>query len=103
MDQLTMFAQNIYLLIGLLLFLIIVIVFIIASWTGLNVLFFLRGKRTSDQALAAAKIGPDGRPLPPAGQGICDRCQAIPKEVYFMPEGERLCRSCYEAKLISKG
>lgn len=38
---------------------------------------------------------PDGTPWPPAGRGMCDKCQKAFERVYQMPDSSRMCPTCY--------
>jgi hypothetical protein len=94
-QSLTFFAQNIFLLIGLLFVAGVLVVLVFCLWTGAKVGFFVRRRRQAEREAAAAKIGPDGRPYPPAAEGLCDRCQRAFNRVYYVPDGPRLCAECY--------
>ena len=54
-------------------------------------------KRRADWLAELAKIGPDGKPYPPHGRGICDVCKNACEKVYFKPDGKRICQPCYDA------
>ena len=95
MDQLQMFALNIHLLIGILVCGGCSLVLLIAVWTLMKVLRFQRTQARGEKEQQAARIGRDGKPLPPTSQGICDRCGRIFREVYHLPDGTRLCATCY--------
>lgn len=96
-QSLVFFAQNIFLLVGLLFVVGVLAVLIFCIWTGTNVGLFLRRRKRAAKAAAAARTGPDGRPYPPAAEGLCDRCQRAFDRVYYEPNGPRLCRDCYAA------
>ncbi|MCK4343322.1 MAG: hypothetical protein KAY37_16530 [Phycisphaerae bacterium] len=95
------FGQNIYLLIGLLVFLAIVIFVIIVAWTGINIGVWRAQKKNAEQQDLRRKFLPDGRPLPPTGRGVCTACCRACEKVYHLPTGERLCPMCFE-RLESK-
>lgn len=95
MSQLEMFALNMRLLVGILVFLGLVFVLLFASWTGLKMwTFHVRRRRAEDEA-RARKYRPDGRPYPPVAAGICEKCGGAFDEVFHLPNGTRRCRSCY--------
>ncbi len=54
--------------------------------------------RVEKAAIASrlASIGPDGKPYPPSGRGLCDNCSKVVEKVYFLPSGRRLCPKCYK-------
>ena len=95
MDQLRMWGQSIYLLLGILLFLLITAVIVIVFWTGFRIWFSRLRQRRDDDRLHEMRHRSDGRPLPPIGEGMCDRCQGVFDAVYHLPSGRRLCRGCY--------
>ena len=96
MDQLQMFGLNIHLLIGILLVLAIGLVLVIAVWTGVKVWLFRKQQESAERDVQRKKIGRDGRALPPRGAGFCEKCQKA-GEVFHLPDGKRLCETCYES------
>lgn len=96
MDQLQMFGLNIHLLIGILLVLSIGAFLVIAVWTGVKVWLFRKQQETAEREGQRRKIGRDGRALPPRAAGFCEKCQK-PGEVFHLPDGRRLCVTCYES------
>ncbi len=85
----------------------IAIIFCFLALIALVILaFFLLGclkvamlqLRQKKAAIAAhlASIGPDGKPYPPSGRGLCDNCSKVVEKVYFIPSGRRLCKRCYK-------
>jgi hypothetical protein len=94
-QSLTFFAQNIYLLIGLVFVAGVLAVLVFVGWTAARTGLFVHRRREAEREAEAAKIGPDGRPYPPAAEGLCDRCQRAFNRVYYVPNGPRLCPACY--------
>ncbi len=94
MGQLEMFGQNIYLLIGILLALVLALILFIVSWTGIKIWLFRKGQRQEELEERRRRIGRDGRPLPPRAAGICEQCQKA-GDIFHLPEGRRLCSECY--------
>jgi len=95
------FGLNIYLLIGILFVALVAGVVLVILWM---VAKQLRWRVARDRALREAqeaKIGPDGRPYPPAGMGLCHGCKKAFDRVYFLPSGEQLCPRCYERHVLS--
>ncbi len=90
-----MFGANIYLLIGLLLAGGLLVLIVVSIWTGAKIVWWQRQRRRADAAEQRRKIGPDGRPYPPAARGVCGRCARASETVYHLPGGERLCPECY--------
>lgn len=97
--RLIMFAQNICLLIFLLLIAIVGFALLIATWTGANLFVWRSAQKKAELQAQRAKNDPLGNPLPPATRGICESCQRFSENVLHLPEGRRLCRSCYDASL----
>ncbi len=40
----------------------------------------------------------NGRGYPSKGRGLCDECGGMSEEVFFLPTGRRMCKTCYEAR-----
>jgi hypothetical protein len=95
MGNLNVFAQNIYLLLGLLVFAGVTFVVIILSWSGIRVWFWQRSVDRATQAWRATRYRPDGTRFPPSGPGICFHCHTAFKKVYYLSTGDRVCPSCY--------
>ena len=91
------FAQNIYLLIALLLVLAVGVVLLLATVTGVKLGIWHLRERHERARHRRERFRPDGKPYPPAGRGICDRCGQPFEKVYHMPSGERLCPDDYNA------
>lgn len=101
-NQLVMFGQNIYLLIAVIFLLALFGVIVFAGWTALRAALFTWRQRREEEAVRAAKLDRDGRPLPPVAEGLCDRCQRAFNRVYHVPGGQRLCPTCYELALAAR-
>ncbi len=101
-NRLVMFGQNIYLLIAVIFLLALFGVVVLAVWTAVRAMLFTRRQRREEAAARAAKLDHDGRPLPPASEGLCDRCQRAFNRVYHVPSGPRLCPMCYELSLPAR-
>jgi hypothetical protein len=95
MDQLQTFGLNIHLLIGILLVLSFGAILVIAVWTGVKIWLFRKRQDAAERDVQRRKIGRDGRALPPRGAGLCENCQKA-GDVFHLPDGRRLCESCYE-------
>jgi hypothetical protein len=92
-----MFSQNIYLLIGILFFVALAFVALVLSWSGARIAIFRLRQRKSDREVHAARFHEDGAPIPPRGEGLCNRCGRAGFEIYCLPANGRLCESCYGA------
>lgn len=92
-----MFAQNIYLLIGILLFLALVFVAFVLGWSGIRMALFGWRQRKARRDQHAARFHDDGTPIPPRGEGLCGRCGRAGFDIYHLPANQRLCESCYRA------
>ena len=91
MDRQTMFAQNIFLLIGILLALAILSIVVIVSWTGIRVWLFTRGQKKD----GAAPEG-QGEGLLFRERGMCEGCGLYLDKIIKLSDGGRLCRNCFE-------
>lgn len=89
-----MFGQNIYVLIGLLVFAAVCVVLLIASWTGVKVLSFKLSQKKAETEERQRKRHPDGTVIPTA-PGVCIKCGQVFPQVYHLMEGNRLCETCY--------
>jgi len=95
MTQLEMFALNMRLLIGILVFLALVFVFLFVTWTTLKMWRFRRQRRRAEAEVRARKYRPDGRPYPPRAPGICEQCGGTFADVFHLSNGARRCQTCY--------
>ncbi len=92
------FGQNLYLIIGAVLLLIVLLCVVISIWTGVNVAFWRRARKQAEAQEQRRKFGPDGQPYPPVARGMCDRCHRVYEAVYHLPSGERRCPACYDTE-----
>ncbi len=53
-----------------------------------------RRRRAREEA-ARNKYDLHGKPYPPHGRGICRKCSCAEELVYYLPDGQQLCRECY--------
>ena len=96
MTNFSMWGANMYLLIGLLLFLAAGAVVVVALWTGLKVWMWRIRQRRAWAEYRRQSQRADGRRYPPFTGGVCDHCKRVSKKVYHPASGPRLCSSCYE-------
>jgi len=103
MTQLDSFALDMRFLLGLIIFLVILFIVVIAAWTGVKVWLFRSRQKREQQRVYARTHLPDGRPIPPTGEGVCEQCQGVFDKVYHLPSGRRLCSECYVASNEASG
>ena len=82
--------------------LIAAVVAIVVIITVKRMLVWKVQKVRDDLASQLAKIGPDGKPYPPHGRGICHVCRNAFEKVYFTPDGGRICPDCYDEACQTK-
>jgi hypothetical protein len=95
-QQIRMFGQNIYYLIGLLLALGFGSVVAVVCWTGLKIALFSLRRRRSEQLYRQQTRRADGKRYPPVACGFCDACGRSSKSIYHPSCGVKLCAPCYE-------
>lgn len=93
--QLQMFAQNIRLLIGLLVCAVIGLGLLVLSWTVFRAYRFNRRLKRAEETLSGGPRAPGGADVPPRAPGVCHRCARVDEAVYHLPTGERVCPACY--------
>lgn len=93
-DRVTL-AINLALIIGAVILAVVVLLLIVAGWTGINIVSWNRRRRQGEIEYRARRVRPDGTPYPPAGRGLCDGCQQVHDPVYHLPDGQRFCPECY--------
>ena len=98
MNQLTMFGQNIKLLIGILACIGVAIIIGLVIVVAIRSVYSTHRQRTSLNRYAKSRRDAGGRPLPPTGMGVCRKCGAALPDIYFLPDGDRLCRECFNAQ-----
>ena len=96
-QDLVNFGQGIYLLIGILVFLLFAGMVGLVVYVALRVWIFQLKQRRSQGAYLKRTRRADGKTYPPQGFGICEQCGHIRKVVYFLTNGKKLCHDCYEA------
>ena len=95
MGQLENWSLNLHWLIGFLTCLGIVLILVVAAWTGVKIWLLRNRQKLAQRQRREQTHWPDGRPRPPMGEGICDACQTA-CNVYYLPTGRRLCPECYD-------
>ncbi|MCA9250560.1 MAG: hypothetical protein R3E58_08635 [Phycisphaerae bacterium] len=98
-SRLHMFGANIFLIIGAILLSIVAIGFLIALWTGVNILTWRRSQKRAAAKRHRERFDKTGQPYPPAARGLCSVCDAVHAKVYHLPDGTRFCPTHY-AELI---
>lgn len=91
-----MFTQNICLLLFLLLIGVVALFLILAGWTGMNVFRWRSEQRRESADARRTLFDTAGRPLPPFGRGLCEKCERADDRILHLPNGRRLCRACYD-------
>lgn len=73
---------------------LVIVAFVLLGWLKAT----LWQARVGKAAIASriASTGPDGKPNPPSGRGLCDNCGKVLEKVLFLPSGRRLCKKCYK-------
>jgi hypothetical protein len=97
MNQLESFGLDMRFLLGLIAFLAILFIVVIAVWTGAKIWLFRMRRKREQRRVYRRDHAANGRPFPPSASGICERCEGVFAKVYHLPSGRRLCPECYEA------
>ncbi len=84
--NLSLFGQNVFLLIGILLVAVLLFVVLIVGWTGISLLVWRRQRQRA--VLESAPW--------PRTRGICGACGRASEDVYHFPSGVRRCEACYQ-------
>lgn len=90
-----MFAQNMFLLIGLLCTLAGGAVLLVSVYVGLRIAWWQWQRARAERDQAAPRYGPDGEPVIGIARGACQDCGHIFDEVFELDDGGRLCWACY--------
>lgn len=91
-----MFALNMRFLLGLIVFLLLAFVLVLGTWTGVKALLWRQRRKRGQAEERRRKFRPDGQPYPPQAPGICGKCGLASDAVYHLPDGTRLCPTCYQ-------
>ena len=97
--RLVMFAQNICLLIFLLLGAALLLTLVFSSWIGARIAFWRHSQKQAEIERRRERYDSRGRRLPPTGRGLCDGCGRAAEVVYHLADGSRRCRSCFKPDL----
>jgi hypothetical protein len=89
---LTTLWKGIFLVVG-------TVVGVLGVCAAISFLIWRERRRRAERQAAAARIGPDGKPYPPAGPGLCDCCRRAFDKVYYLPGRRRLCPECYAGEM----
>ena len=81
--------------IGAVIALIAMVALLLLAWACVRVWIAQRRLAAQRRCQHDAKYAPDGHPYPPLARGICDNCQTLSDDVFFLKSGARLCRKCY--------
>ncbi|MCC7145927.1 MAG: hypothetical protein IT443_05735 [Phycisphaeraceae bacterium] len=95
-QSLLWFAQGVWLVLGLLLWLALAFISALLIWVLCRYLIASVRIRAAWQAAAAARRRADGSLYPPTDEALCDRCTRVFVDVHILPDGRRLCRTCYD-------
>lgn len=93
--QIQMFAQNIFLLIGLLFCAACGLILLLAAWIGAKVLIWQLRRLAHERAARRVVYDEDGVPIPPTFRGACTLCGVIFDRVYQVADERHLCPRCY--------
>ena len=96
MSQLQMFGQNIWLLIGILTFLLFFSVALLVGYTSVRAWLADRTRNRSFAEFQARRRSSDGNLRPPQGSGICKQCGDAVANGYYTTAG-CVCVSCFDA------
>jgi hypothetical protein len=89
-------GQNLFLLIGLLIVVVLGALLCLGIWIGLRLWIAGRRERRSWEEFEQQRRAPDGRPYPAFIDGICRECGRGDARIYHGDAGEELCPSCYD-------
>ncbi len=95
MSQIEMFAQNIFLLIGLLFCGVVGLVLVVVVWIAIKLAWWRWQRVLVEREMRRTRYDENGDPLPPASHGACDICGNVFDVVYNLPDGSRLCWYCH--------
>ncbi|MBN1941795.1 MAG: hypothetical protein JW849_00715 [Phycisphaerae bacterium] len=66
------------------------------AWMGIH-LYVRRNYLALEKMQVKDLYTEEERSRPPASQGICRTCGRYSDRIYYLPDGSRLCETCYEA------
>ncbi|MBI5762224.1 MAG: hypothetical protein HZA51_01730 [Planctomycetes bacterium] len=95
MGQLEMFGMNIHLLIGLLACGGIGLIVVIILYVSIRAIVFRSQQKLALSDFKKRNTDERGEVLPPMGSGICGTCGKASSAIYFLSDGARMCRECY--------
>ncbi len=97
MSQLESWGLSIHLLIGILACGGIGLVVVLILYTSIRAIVFQSRQKLALSDFKKRNTGERGDVLPPMGSGFCGTCSKASNSIYFLPDGARMCRECYNA------
>ncbi len=95
MHPLSMFGQNMVLLLGLLCSCFGGLVLAIAAWTFGRIGLWYVQRLVAERSQRRQRYGPDGKPVAAIRRGVCERCGHVFPRVYELHDGRSYCSLCY--------
>lgn len=97
-----MFEQNLYLILGGVMVLLVGGFLLVATWTGIKIAWWLWQRRRAEKKWKKATLDINGNPYPPTVEGVCDECGRGSRAIYMAPDSDQgRCPFCYEAFITS--
>ncbi len=97
MPSQVMFVLNLSFLIGFLFVGTLLLILMIVAWAGVRAGWWhWLARRTAERERRQSRRA-DGSAYPPTGRGQCQACRSVSREIHYLPNGEKLCRACYDA------
>lgn len=97
MSQLESWGLSIHLLIGILACAGIGLIVVLILYTSIRAIVFQSRQKLALSDYQKRNTGARGEVLPPMGSGFCETCSKASNSIYFLPDGTRMCRECYNA------
>ncbi len=97
MQDVVSWAQQIYILIGILLAATVGVGLLLVVWTGAKIALLMYRQRRGREEYRRAFYRADGQHYPPYIEGICEACGRGHRQIFHPSDGPNQCPDCYEA------
>ena len=91
-----MLRTMLFLLMVLPILIVVLVVLTLATITGVRMGLHHIAVRWMRRQAYRETHDENGLLLPPVSRGVCQRCGCFSEDIYYLPDGSRVCKECYQ-------